>query len=191
MEVYYHINLRGKSSVKVDSLDADHRNILIVWQGIAKLLVWRKSGGTLLTWGSYKEDRAHLFAQVKPTAPTTPTVPDTLSTRKLSTVLKGKVYHIGQGEVHVKRDKTSKELLDWIHEGCIGPVQNTQNSLHLYWLMMECFRVLDTIQMWQDRAVILGQLRQEVLNALHSAQQGVSTMTMRAGIYQGIQGTLR
>ena len=51
MEVYYHINLRGKSSVKVDSLDADHRNILIVMAGDSKITSMEKVRGDIIDMG--------------------------------------------------------------------------------------------------------------------------------------------
>ena len=73
-------------------------------------------------------------------------------------------------------DSTSKDLIAWIMDGCSEAGLN--QTLKPYWNVRKKLRVTDGVPMLDDRTIIPMNLRQEVIDTLHSAHR--NSMIMRA-----------
>jgi hypothetical protein len=77
-------------------------------------------------------------------------------------------------------DPTLHLLLDVIVEGFPVTRCATDTSVSTFWAYRESLFVSDGVILYQDRVVIPPSLRDNVLQILHSAHQGVSSMESRA-----------
>ena len=78
----------------------------------------------------------------------------------------------------VEKDSESQDLLNWTQNGVCDTGLN--GKLTPYWRHRSNLRELDGVPMLSERTIIPKKLRQEVLNTLHSAHQGVNSMMLRA-----------
>ena len=77
-------------------------------------------------------------------------------------------------------DPVTRQLMDAIYTG-FGDAHRTANDgLAAFWQYRESLHVLDGVILFSDRVVIPSSLRGEVLQTLHSAHQGVTSMESRA-----------
>ena len=79
-----------------------------------------------------------------------------------------------------EKDHTSLKLRQWITEGCQGPIESLDKDVKPYWRLKTHLRMLDGVPMLNNRTVIPRRLRQDVLDTLHAAHQGTSSMILRA-----------
>ena len=77
---------------------------------------------------------------------------------------------------HTESDPTLSELTKAIEEGFVGKYKLLQS----YMRYRNSFYISMGAIMYNDRVVVPQSLRKVILNNLHAAHQGVSTMTMRA-----------
>ena len=77
-------------------------------------------------------------------------------------------------------DTTSRHLVQWIDKGLDGQLAELPGHLHPYWKVREKLTKRDGVPMMEDRIIIPARLRQEVMETLHSAHQGVTSMALRA-----------
>ena len=78
------------------------------------------------------------------------------------------------------KDRTSIKLKQWIENGCQGQIDDLDEDMRPYWRSRTDLRILDGVPMMNDRTIIPPNLRQEVLDTLHAAHQGTSSMILRA-----------
>ena len=78
----------------------------------------------------------------------------------------------------VAKDPESQELLHWIRNGACD--EDLTERLTPYRRHRLDLRELDGVPMLSERTIVPEKLRQEVLNTLHSAHQGVNSMMLRA-----------
>ena len=77
-------------------------------------------------------------------------------------------------------NETSMTLASWIATGCLGPQTSLPQDLRTYWRVRGHLQVKEGVPMMSERVIIPKELRPRVLKTLHSAHQGVYTMTLRA-----------
>ena len=77
-----------------------------------------------------------------------------------------------------KEDTAMSKLLKVIQEGY--PDNAKESGIAIYWMYRESLYILDGVVMYKDRVVVPPSLRDRVLQILHSAHQGVSSMESRA-----------
>ena len=77
-----------------------------------------------------------------------------------------------------KEDTAMSKLLKVIQEGY--PDNAKESGIAMYWMYRESLYILDGVVMYKDRVVVPSSLRDRVLQILHSAHQGVSSMESRA-----------
>ena len=77
-------------------------------------------------------------------------------------------------------DQEFRDLSDWIGGGCIGPPESLPDHIRQYWRVRDKLRLVEMVPMMEERTVIPAKLRQQVLETLHSAHQGVLSMGLRA-----------
>ena len=80
----------------------------------------------------------------------------------------------------VQQDIDSIELIDWIRGGCLGPIHRVRSNVRPFWKKRSELRIQDGVPMLGDRTIIPKKLRKEVLDTLHAAHQGTSSMVSRA-----------
>ena len=80
----------------------------------------------------------------------------------------------------LSRDGEYKDLATWISGGCTGPPKVLPDHYRLYWRVKAKLRLVDMVPMLDDRTVVPLKLRDQVLETLHSAHQGVLSMGLRA-----------
>ena len=76
-------------------------------------------------------------------------------------------------------DPTMSLLLDVIEEGFPDTRRATNAGVSAFWTYRESLYISDGVIMYCDRAVIPASLRDDALQILHSAHQGVSSMESR------------
>lgn len=77
-------------------------------------------------------------------------------------------------------DETMSLLLSLIDDGLPGSRHEMPPNLRDYFSLRDGLYTLDGVVLYNDRIIIPPSLRPEVLNSLHSAHQGISSMTSRA-----------
>ena len=77
-------------------------------------------------------------------------------------------------------DQKFRDLSDWISGGCIGPPDSLPNHIRQYWRVRDKLRLVEMVPMLEERTVIPAKLKQQGLETLHSAHQGVLCMGLRA-----------
>lgn len=77
-------------------------------------------------------------------------------------------------------DPAMCQLLKAIKEGFPDTKRATNPEVSVYWMYRESLYISDGVIMYMDRVVIPPTLRSRVLQILHSAHQGVSSMEARA-----------
>ena len=80
----------------------------------------------------------------------------------------------------VDKSDSCQNLKRWIMAGCPGPLNLVPVESRPYWNVRQELRILDGVPMLGDRTIIPDKLRGDVLEALHSAHQGVYSMILRA-----------
>ena len=83
-------------------------------------------------------------------------------------------------KMELERDKEFKDLSDWILGGCEGPPGELLDHIKQYWRVKNSLRVVERVLMMGERTVVPWGLRDQVLETLHSAHQGVLSMGLRA-----------
>jgi hypothetical protein len=86
----------------------------------------------------------------------------------------------GRVKEAVEKDPESQKLAGWIEAGCPGHLADLQDGMKPYWKVRTRLGMQDGVPMYGDRVIVPGKLRQEVLDTLHSAHQGVYGMMLRA-----------
>ena len=76
-------------------------------------------------------------------------------------------------------DKNMLELLDLIEDGFDRPCRTLPPSLRPFHQFREDLSTVDGVALYRDRVIIPPSLRADVLNVLHSAHQGVTSMLSR------------
>ena len=81
-----------------------------------------------------------------------------------------------------KETANDQEMLSLLTCVRNGQWENEENKslLQQYWRYREAFYELDGVILYDDRVVVPPSLRSHVLNTLHAAHQGVSSMEVRA-----------
>ena len=87
-----------------------------------------------------------------------------------------------QVKVVVAGDTDMTKLVDWIQGGCLGAKDDLPMSLQEYWGIRDNLHVSEGVALYGGRTIIPRSLREDVLKTLHSAHQGVTGMTLRAGV---------
>ena len=70
-------------------------------------------------------------------------------------------------------DRNFRDLSDWVSGGCIGPPESLPDHIRQYWRVRDNLRLVEMVPMIEERTLIATKLRQQVLETLHSAHQGV------------------
>ena len=96
----------------------------------------------------------------------------------IGTTIKSLTWEDIQNEVD--KDAESRSLRNWIENGCTGALEELDTDLKPYWRIKSQLNVLDRVPMKDGRTIIPRKLRQNVLNTLHSAHQGINSMISRA-----------
>ena len=78
------------------------------------------------------------------------------------------------------KDKTCNDLSSWITSGCQGPVEDLPSHIKPYWKLRNDLHCVEYVPMFNDRTIIASGMRQQILEVLHSAHQGVYSMGLRA-----------
>ena len=78
-----------------------------------------------------------------------------------------------------KEDAAMSKLLKIIQEG-FPDKHAKESAIAMYWMYRESLYILDGVVMYKDQVVVPPSLRGQVLQILHSAHQGVSSMESRA-----------
>ena len=81
---------------------------------------------------------------------------------------------------HTINDEEMRELLAMIDDGLPATRKEMPSDLQIYFPLKEGLYSLDGVVMYNDRIVVPQSLRTRVLEALHSAHQGTSSMIARA-----------
>ena len=79
-----------------------------------------------------------------------------------------------------KNDEKSTTFAKLITTGCPGPQDSLPQDLRGYWPVCGHLQVKDQVPVISERVIIPKGLRQRVLDTLHSANQGVYRMMLRA-----------
>ena len=83
---------------------------------------------------------------------------------------------------HVTKDPIMQLLCDQISSGFPPEKKLLRMELREYWHHRNFLSQVDGVPLFKDRVVVPKALRDEVLEVLHSAHQGVTGMTMRAQV---------
>ena len=86
-----------------------------------------------------------------------------------------------QVKLAVAKDREMLQLVDWIEGGCMGNKEDLSALVQEYWGIRDYLHVCTGVPMYGERTIVPRGLRQAVLATLHSAHQGVTGMTLRAG----------
>ena len=78
------------------------------------------------------------------------------------------------------KDKTYSDLSSWITSRCKGPTEDLPPHIKPYWKLRNNLHCVEYVPMFNDRTIIPTGMRQQVLEVLHSAHQGVYSMGLRA-----------
>ena len=87
-----------------------------------------------------------------------------------------------QVKLSVAKDTDMVELVAWIQGGCLGMKGDLAGNVQEYWGIRGELSVTEGVPLYGERTIIPRSLRQAVLKTLHSAHQGVTGMTLRAGV---------
>ena len=82
--------------------------------------------------------------------------------------------------IATRDDKTMKELSRTIENGFPDAKEKLPKQLQPYWRVKNMLSIDDEIILMGDRVVIPDILKDRILNTLHSAHQGVTSMRLRA-----------
>ena len=74
------------------------------------------------------------------------------------------------------------ELVNWIEGGRLGTKGDLTEAVQEYWGVRDELSVSEGVPLYGERTIVPRGLRQAVLMTLHSAHQGMTGMTLRAGI---------
>ena len=91
-------------------------------------------------------------------------------------------------------DNTMTKLLSLVDDGLPGSRHEMPPGLQEYHSLRDGLYTLDGVVLYNDRIVIPSSLRSKVLEGLHSAHQGISSMTSRAEasvFWPGITSSIR
>ena len=80
----------------------------------------------------------------------------------------------------LSKDQEFRDLSDWISGGSSGPPEGLPDHIRQYWRVRDKLRLVEMVPMMEERTVIPTRLREQVLETLHSAHQGVLSMGLRA-----------
>ena len=83
-------------------------------------------------------------------------------------------------QIETMNDVNMKKLMEIIEAGISYEVSHLPKELQAYQKFSKDFYTLDGIILYKDRIIIPPKLRSEVLTSLHSAHQGINSMTSRA-----------
>ena len=78
------------------------------------------------------------------------------------------------------RDPSRQLLLHYICSGFPTSRQSLPAEVQEYWQYRDCLSAVDEVLMMDDHILVPPELRQDALDALHTAHQGVSSMQNRA-----------
>ena len=79
-------------------------------------------------------------------------------------------------------DKIYQELIHQIREGFPKTRNHLQSIIRPFWEVRHCLTLCDNVISMDDHLVILTSFQTKTLSILHSAHQGVASMTARANV---------
>ena len=84
--------------------------------------------------------------------------------------------------VATSTDTNLNKLLHFVENGIPEERSEMDESIRVYHQYREALSAVDGVILYKDRIVVPSSLRNEVLNSLHSAHQGISSMISRAEV---------